>query len=59
MRKDRYWREIVLTLAVKLFVLAVIWYAWFSNPEDGRVDGDKVAAKFFQSIKESDHGAVH
>lgn len=62
-RKDRYWREIALTLAVKVFVLFVIWYAWFSNPEDSRLDENRVAAQIlsFQSqpLKESNHGAVH
>jgi hypothetical protein len=60
MRKDSYWREIVLTLAVKIFVLTLIWYAWFSNPVGDQLDDSKVAAQILsQSVKESDHGAVH
>ena len=60
---DRYWREIALTLAVKLFVLALIWYAWFSDPASERLDESGVAAQMLssqsQSVKESSHGAVH
>ncbi len=59
-KKDRYWREIALTLAIKLFVLFVIWYAWFSSPEDSRMDENRVAAQILQSqpLKESNHGAI-
>ena len=60
MKKDSYWREIVLTLAVKAFVLTLIWYAWFSNPVGEHLDDAKIAAQILsQSAKESDHGAVH
>lgn len=60
---ERYWREIALTLAVKVFVLTLIWYVWFSNPQDKTLDDARVAAQMLSSqsqiIKEPDHGAVH
>lgn len=57
----RLWQEIALTLAFKVFVLAVIWSVWFSAPEDVSLDDQKVAAKIFsqQPLKEPDHDAVH
>ncbi len=41
----RLWQEIVITLAVKLLLLTVIWTAWFSAPEDDGLDDQKVASK--------------
>lgn len=61
MKKDSYWREIILALAVKIFALTLIWYAWFSSPAGDHLDEAQVAAQILQSqsVKESDHGAVH
>ena len=61
MKKDSYWREIVLTLAVKVFVLGLIWYAWFSNPVDDHLDDAAVAAQILQSqsVKEHVNGTDH
>jgi hypothetical protein len=57
----RLWQEITLALALKVFVLAVIWSVWFSAPEDVSLDDQKVASQILsqQSQKEYDHDAVH
>ncbi|NNM81827.1 MAG: hypothetical protein HKL98_04375 [Burkholderiales bacterium] len=57
---DRYWREIVLTLIIKVFVLSLIWYAWFSNPQDEHLDDAAVAARMLNShiVKDSSHGSI-
>ena len=41
----RLWQEIALTLALKAFVLFVIWAVWFSVPEDATLDDQAVASK--------------
>jgi hypothetical protein len=57
----RLWQEITWTLALKIFVLSVIWLVWFSAPEDAGLDDQKVASQILsqQSQKEHDHDAVH
>ncbi len=59
---ERYWREIALVLAVKALVLALVWYAWFSSPEDKSLSDAGVAARMLspqsQILKESNHGAI-
>jgi hypothetical protein len=59
-KTTRLWQEITLTLAFKVFLLAVIWAAWFSAPEDVSLDDQKVASKILsqQPQKEHDHDAV-
>ena len=54
------WQEIVLTLTLKIFLLTIIWFAWFAAPEDRKLDDQKVASQFFStpSQKEPDHDAV-
>jgi hypothetical protein len=54
------WQEITLTLALKIFVLFVIWAVWFSVPEDATLDDQAVASKILsqQLQKEHDHDAV-
>lgn len=56
----RLWKEIALTLALKALVLALIWAAWFSAPEDISLDDQKVASQILsqQPQKEHDHDAV-
>jgi hypothetical protein len=56
----RLWKEIVLTLAVKALVLAIIWAVWFSAPQDKNLDDQAVASKIFsqQPQKEHNHDAV-
>lgn len=56
----RLWQEIVLTLAFKGLVLAIIWAVWFSAPEDISLDDQKVASQILsqQPQKEHDHDAV-
>ncbi len=53
----RLWQEIIVTLAVKAILLAAIWAAWFSAPEDRSFDASKVAAQILslQSSEESGH----
>jgi hypothetical protein len=55
------WQEITLTLALKVFVLFIIWAVWFSTPEDTSLDDQAVASKILsqQLQKEHDHDAVH
>ena len=57
----RLWLEITLTLVLKVAVLAIIWAAWFSSPEEHDMDDQKVAEQILsrQSIKEHDNGSVH
>ena len=57
---DRYWREIVLTLIVKVLVLSLIWYAWFSDPQDESMNDAAVAARMLNSpiAKDSSHGSL-
>lgn len=54
------WQEIALALTLKGLVLAIIWLAWFSSPEDRNIDDQKVASQIFsqQPQKEHDHDAV-
>lgn len=56
----RLWQEITLTLAFKAFLLAIIWSAWFSAPEDIGLGDQKVASQILsqQTQKEHDHGPV-
>ena len=50
MRKPtiRFWQEISLALILKALLLAVIWLAWFSGPEDRSVDASTIASRLFQ-----------
>ena len=54
------WQEIALILALKIALLALIWLAWFSNPESRAPDERSMASRMFSSTtqKEPDHGAV-
>lgn len=56
----RLWKEITLTLAIKAVALFIIWYIWFSVPEDHTVDAMQVASHLFpqQSAKELNHDPV-
>jgi hypothetical protein len=53
------WQEMVLTFAIKVIVLASIWAAWFSSPEDGSLNDRKVASQILsqQTQKEHNHDA--
>ena len=52
--------EIAWVLLIKVIVLTVIWFVWFSSPQDKQLDENHVAAQILSSnaIKESTHGAV-
>jgi hypothetical protein len=39
----KLWQEITLVLAIKALTLLAIWWAWFSHPQDKRLDGAGVA----------------
>jgi len=56
----RLWQEITLALALKFFVLFVIWAVWFSGPEDATLNDQAVASKILsqQLDKDHDHDAV-
>ena len=56
----RLWQEITLALALKFFVLFVIWAVWFSVPEDAALNDQAVASKILsqQLNKDHDHDAV-
>lgn len=63
MGKSRFlplWQEILLTLLLKGLLLTLIWYVWFSSPEDRTLDEQKVASQLFSSqpLKEPAHGAI-
>jgi hypothetical protein len=34
---------------VKLAALATIWHVWFSDPEDRRIDAERVGARMYSS----------
>ena len=52
----RLWQEIVLALALKVLVLAIIWAAWFSVPEDTSLDDQKVASQILSQQPQKEHG---
>jgi hypothetical protein len=59
-KPGRLWKEVALTLALKVLVLTIIWAAWFSSPEDITLNDQKVASQILsqQPQKELDHDAV-
>jgi hypothetical protein len=50
-----FWQEITLILALKVFVLFVIWAVWFSTPEQDHIDDQTVAAKILSQQLDKDH----
>jgi hypothetical protein len=57
---SRLWQEIVLTLAIKVIALTIIWATWFSSPEDVSLDDRKIASQILsqQTQKEHDNDAI-
>ena len=57
----RLWQEISLALVLKAVAIFIIWYVWFSAPEDTSLDDQTVAAKILtqQPQKEPNHDSVH
>ncbi len=55
----RLWQELVLTLALKILLLATIWAAFFSAPQDRSMDGQQAAAHILSlhPLKEQNHDA--
>jgi predicted negative regulator of RcsB-dependent stress response len=55
----RFWQEIAMTLAIKVIILAIIWAAWFSSPENMGLDDRKVASQVLsqQTQKVLNHDA--
>jgi hypothetical protein len=51
----RFWQEITLILALKVFVLFVIWAVWFSTPEQDHIDDKTVASKILSQQLDKDH----
>jgi hypothetical protein len=43
----RLWQEITLALALKAAALIIIWFVWFSAPEDQAVDARQVTSHLF------------
>ena len=41
--------EITLVLTIKLAALATIWHVWFSDPEERRIDAERVGARMYSS----------
>jgi hypothetical protein len=39
--------EITLVLLIKLAALAMIWHVWFSDPEERRIDAERVGARIY------------
>ena len=54
----RLWQEIALALSLKGAVLAVIWWVWFSSPEDRIIDAPKVASQILSQPPQKEHGHV-
>jgi hypothetical protein len=48
-RRRRLALEITLVLMIKMAALATIWHVWFSDPEDRRIDAERVGAKIYSS----------
>jgi hypothetical protein len=48
-RRTRLALEITVVLMIKLAALAVIWHVWFSDPEDRRIDAERVGARMYSS----------
>ena len=49
LRRRRLALEITLVLMIKLAALATIWHVWFSDPEDRRIDAERVGARVYSS----------
>ena len=41
--------EITLALMIKLAAMATIWHVWFSDPEERRIDAERVGARMYSS----------
>ena len=41
--------EITLVLMIKLAALAMIWHVWFSDPEDRRIDAERVGTRVYST----------
>jgi len=56
----RLWQEITLTLALKVAVLMIIWFVWFSPTAEHPVDATQVASRLLsqQSTQEQSHDPV-
>ena len=57
----RLWQEISLALVIKAVALFIIWFVWFSVPDDHVVDAQQVASHLFprQPAKEPNHDSVY
>jgi hypothetical protein len=51
----RLWQEITLALAIKGTFLAVIWAAWFSSPEDSKLDDRKIVTQILSPQTQKEH----
>ena len=49
LRRPRLALEITLVLMIKLMALAMIWHVWFSDPEEHRIDAERVGARMYSS----------
>jgi hypothetical protein len=49
LRGRRLALEITLVLVIKLAALAMIWHVWFSDPEERRIDAERVGATMYSS----------
>ena len=60
-KTSRLWQEISLALVIKAVALFIIWFLWFSVPEDHAVDAQQVASHLFpqQSAMEPNHDSVY
>jgi hypothetical protein len=48
-KRPRLALELTLVLVAKMIALAIIWHVWFSDPEDQRMDGERVGAAVYSS----------
>ena len=49
LRRRRLMLEITLVLMIKLTALSMIWHVWLSEPEDRRIDAERVGARMYSS----------
>ena len=49
LRRRRLAREITVVLMIKLAAMAMIWHVWFSDPEERRIDAERVGARMYSS----------
>jgi hypothetical protein len=48
-RRSHLGREIAVVLVIKFVLLALIWWFWFSNPQDEHLRGEHIGTAIYSS----------